>query len=49
MSEKAKIIRSLRMKGKTYSEISEISGFPVSTVGWWLRGFELSEEIKNLA
>ena len=47
MNEKAKIIRSLRMKGKTYSEIAKISGFPVSTVGWWLRGFELPEDVKE--
>lgn len=47
MNENTKIIRSLRKKGKTYSEITKISGLPKSTVGWWLRGFKLSKKIEK--
>ncbi|TSC86016.1 MAG: Uncharacterized protein G01um10147_1020 [Microgenomates group bacterium Gr01-1014_7] len=38
---------NLRKQGKSYSEISKELGIPESTMGYWFRGNQWSEEIKK--
>jgi transcriptional regulator with XRE-family HTH domain len=47
MNKKGEAIRSLRLKGKTYNEISDILKLPKSTVAWWLREFKLPESVRK--
>ncbi len=47
MNKKGEAIKSLRIKGKSYNEISDVLKIPKSTVAWWLRDFELPENIKK--
>jgi transcriptional regulator with XRE-family HTH domain len=47
MNKKGEAIRFLRVKGKSYNEISDILKIPKSTVAWWLRDFKLPGNVKK--
>ena len=47
MTKKGEKIIALRKQGKTHGEIEKILKLPKTTVGWWLRGIKVPEEIKK--
>lgn len=45
--EKADRVVALRMEGKTYREITELTGVTRSSIGYWLRQFGLVQDYSN--